>query len=442
MAPRRGGGYGGSSGSSSCSNCFEYLNLRGYNWMHPTVTALFAMMIILLVVLIACMILTRRFKWVRERGSDKLRNSGYFTAALFMFFNYFISVIITALQETETEVTYMLYLGFMIQAVFSVVADVLIVAIIARTITEDVGVLSQKITSFCIGLLWTIAIIELGFTIAVYAEIMALGYTERIAAEGMLYTNITHVSYLFAFTLYLVVLAILAVLKRSSTGTVLMLTVVMPSLFLWNLLLLVHQAVYNFTRDRVVIRNQQLRYAYAFIAVFAIMAIFLTIAIIGGLRQRHSDVNGLTQEQGIAQPGPNYVAVGPYAPYNAHGSQLPDGQPMSVYGVPGQYQPQAPYGTSPQQQQPAFQYAPPQYPQPGQQMQYAQYPAPGELSPQQQHAEMSNTPAPAVAKTASPVQYAAPVAVSPAPYGAPSSSSVSPPPQHDPYQTHMPKSYQ
>lgn len=214
-----------------------------------------------------------------------------------------------------------------------------------------------------------------------------------------------------------------------------MLTVVMPSLFLWNLLLLVNQAVYNFTTDLVVLRNKQLQYATAFVAVFAIMAIFLTIAIIGGLRQRHSDVNGLTQEQGIAQPGPNYVAVGPYAPYNPHGSQLPGGQPMSVYGAPGQYQPQAPYGTSPEQQQPAFQYAPPQYPQPGQQMQYVQYPAPGQLSPQEQHAEMSNTPAPVVAKTASPVQY-------PASYGAPSLSSVSPPPQHDPYQAHTPKSYQ
>jgi hypothetical protein len=50
---------------------------------------------------------------------------------------------------------------------------------------------------------------------------------------------------------------------------------------------------------------------------------------------------------------------------------------------------------------------------------------------------MSNTPAQAAATTASPVHYAAPVAVSPAQYGVPSSSSVSPPPQHDPYQTHV-----
>jgi inner membrane protein involved in colicin E2 resistance len=52
---------------------------------YPTVTALFAMYIILLIILIVCMFLTRRFKWIREKGTDKLRNKGYTIAASFMF---------------------------------------------------------------------------------------------------------------------------------------------------------------------------------------------------------------------------------------------------------------------------------------------------------------------------------------------------------------------
>lgn len=218
-----------------------------------------------------------------------------------------------------------------------------------------------------------------------------------------------------------------------------MLAIVMPALCLMSLLELVKQAVYNFNSNSYGRQSYTLYYASAYITVFALMAIFLTVALIGGLRQRHSDTSGLTQEQKLAQPGPHYVAVGPYAPptapYNPHGTHLADGQ----------YDQQTQYSAPAQQGQQPFQYAPPNYAQPGQQ-QYAQYPAPGQFSQQQQHAEMSNTPAmgsASVTTAASPVQYAAPVAVSPSPYGAPSSSSVSPPPQHDPYQMHMQqKTYQ
>ncbi|KFY85484.1 hypothetical protein V500_08379 [Pseudogymnoascus sp. VKM F-4518 (FW-2643)] len=365
MAPRRGGGY--SSGSSSCSYCNVPMTLGGHAWLSPRTNALFALSIILLLVLVACMILTRRFKWIRERGTDKLRNSGYLTAAVFMFCNYLLQVVFTALGESYVVVTYMIYIGFIFEYIFSRVADVLIVAIIARTITEDVGTLSQKIANWAVGFLWLITIILLGFDIASYAEYMAIGGPEYIAYGGRLYTAIILSSYLFAFTLYLSALAIFAVLKRRSTGTLLMVVIVMPSLFIKTLLELVTQAVFNFTNTRrISITSYNLLYASYVISILATMAIFLTVALIGGLRQRHSDASGITQEQKFAQPGPSYVAVGPYAPppapYNAHGTQIPDGQ----------YVQQAPFGTSSQQ----FQYAPPQYGQAGQQ-QYAQYPAPG-----------------------------------------------------------------
>ncbi|OBT86735.1 hypothetical protein VE02_06251 [Pseudogymnoascus sp. 03VT05] len=421
MAPRR-GGYS-SGGGSSCAHCLDTATLNGYGWRNPTATALFAMYIILLIILIVCMFLIRRFKWIRERGTDKLRNKGYTIATYFMFCNILIGAIFFAMGESYVEVTYLIYIGYIIQEFFARVANVLIVAVIARTITEDVGAVSQKIANYAVGLLWIITTIGFGFSIAVFAENMSLGYSERIASDGRLYTSILEASYMFALALFLTTLAIIAVLKRNSKGTLLMLAVVIPALCLMTLLELVKQVVINFNPDPYAKPAYSLYYASAYITVFAIMAIFLTVALIGGLRQRHSDASGLTQEQKLAQPGPHYVAVGPYAPppapYNPHGTHLADGQ----------YDQQTPYGAPAQQGQQPFQYTPPQYAQPGQQ-QYAQYPAPGQFG-QQQHAEMSNTPAmgsASVTTAASPVQYAAP-------YGAP--SSVSPPPQHDPYQTHM-----
>ncbi|KFX96291.1 hypothetical protein O988_05396 [Pseudogymnoascus sp. VKM F-3808] len=432
MAPRRGGGGGFSSGgSSSCDYCLEEMQLFGYRWQNSKVTGLFAMQIILIPVLVACIMLTVRFKWIRERGTDKLRNRGFVIAAVFLIIDFLLRVITTGLQESEAVVTHLFYLAYIFQVFFSRIGYVLIVAIIARTITEDVGVLSQKLTTFAVGLFWVISLVDIGFAIAWDAELMAMGYVEEIAVLGSLYMDILLSSYLFAFTLFLSVLAILAMIKRRSKGTLLMLVGVIPALFLMTLIDLALQgaAFDNRTGKSDATKSlMDLSYANSFINVLATMAIFVVIAIIGGLRQR-SDANGLTQDPKYAQPGPHYVAVGPYAPppapYNPHGTQLPDGQ-QAAYGAPQQ----------PGQPQP-FQYAQPQYGQAGQQQQYAQYPALGQFAPQQQHAEMSNTPAQAAATTTSPVHYAAPVAVSPAQYGAPSSSSVSPPPQHDPYQTHV-----
>ncbi|KFY05760.1 hypothetical protein V491_09032, partial [Pseudogymnoascus sp. VKM F-3775] len=245
MAPRRGGGGYSSGSSSSCYYCTETTYLPGYNWQYPTSTALFALNVILLIVLIACMVLTRRFKWIRERGTDKLRNSGYFTATLFMFLSTLLQVIFSALGESEVAVTYLVYIGYIIKEIFWTIASVLIVAIIARTIAEDVGALSQKIATFGIAFLWTISIIVLGFSIALYAEYIAMGGAEYIATMGYIYSSIIWASYLFAFTLFLCGLAVFAVLKRRSMGSLLMLIIVIPSLFLKSLLELVTEANNN-----------------------------------------------------------------------------------------------------------------------------------------------------------------------------------------------------
>ena len=95
MAPRRGGEGGG--WSVPCPACNKPLYLEGYHWkvgvlrilcfsilmyiQDAKTNALFALWVIALFVLVACLILSTRFKWQRQVGLDKLRRKGYVIAA-------------------------------------------------------------------------------------------------------------------------------------------------------------------------------------------------------------------------------------------------------------------------------------------------------------------------------------------------------------------------
>lgn len=92
----------------------------------------------------------------------------------------------------------------------------LIIAIIARTITEDVGMVAQKFASFGVGALWAITTISFGFIVAYYAEALSMGYPEGVVLQGVQYTGIIEASYSLLLVLFLCVLAVVAVLKRSS----------------------------------------------------------------------------------------------------------------------------------------------------------------------------------------------------------------------------------
>jgi hypothetical protein len=132
--------------------------------------------------------------------------------------SYFvITITISALGEDKFVTTYLIYLAYIFEDLFARLGQVLIMAIIARTITEDLGVLSQKITSFFIGLLWLVAIAGFGFQTAVYASVISHGRPDEIGGLGSLYMGITFASYLFFISLYLAVLAIMAVFKRNAT---------------------------------------------------------------------------------------------------------------------------------------------------------------------------------------------------------------------------------
>jgi hypothetical protein len=131
--------------------------------------------------------------------------------------DFVLAVTDTALTETDFETTYLYYLMYIFQSFFSTLGQVMIIHIIARTITEDLGTVSAKVTSFFIGLLWILAIVDFGFVTAEYAEVISQGRADGTASLGWLYVSITYASYTFFISIYLAILAILAILRRSST---------------------------------------------------------------------------------------------------------------------------------------------------------------------------------------------------------------------------------
>ncbi|KFY49383.1 hypothetical protein V496_10049 [Pseudogymnoascus sp. VKM F-4515 (FW-2607)] len=408
--------YGGSNNSSYNAS----LGVASYGWKDPATNALFAMNIIALLALVLCMILTRRFKWIREKGTDKLRNSGYFFATFCMFLHLLIVVIRTAMLESGFHANTNFLIAFIFERLFSLIGDIMIVAIIARTILEDMGHVSFS------------------FYAALYGQLVANGSASITTSDGSKYTTVFYSVYIFGISMYLSILACIAVIKRPSKGTFLMILIVIPSLFLRFLLALINQSFINFqSRSEA---TAPVGLANSFMYTFTTISIFLVVALIGGLRQRHSG-GGMSQEQKIGLPGHQYVPLGPYAPPPApYGAQAPVGQyPQSVQSTVSGQNPASGQPTQQPQQVPVSyaaqgQYVAPvqptstgQYAAPIQPIQFAppaQYPAPGQFVQQQ-----GMTTAPTGARSVSPVN-------DPAAYTGPS-LSVSPPPPHDPFQLHI-----
>lgn len=235
-----------------------------------------------------------------------------------------------------------------------------------------------------------------------------------------------------------------------------MIFIVIPSLFLRFLCALINKSILNFQSRSMATAIVSAGLADSFMYDFTTISIFLVVAIIGGLRQRHSE-GGMSQEQKIGLPGHHYVPLGPYgpppAPYDAQapvgnypqpvqsqpvqyaapeqnaalGKLAPQPQqvPISSYAAQGQY-------VAPVQPTSTAQFPPPgQYAAPVQPVQYAppvQYAGSGQYVPQ----GMNTTP---TIRSVSPLH--APVAMSTALAYTGTSSSVSPPPPHDSYQFHM-----
>ncbi|KFY71672.1 hypothetical protein V499_08150 [Pseudogymnoascus sp. VKM F-103] len=424
-------------------------------WKDATVNALFAMNIIALLVLVLCMILTRRFKWIREKGTDKLRNSGYLFAAFCMFLHLLIVAIRTAMVESGYHTDKNFVIAFIFERLFSLIGDIMIVAIIARTILEDMSHGSGKLAFFSnvlIGLLWVLALVAFSFYAALYGQFIA-GNASQITNDGSKYTAVFFSAYIFGISMYLAILSCVAVFKRPSKGTFLMIFIVIPALFLRFLFALVNQSIINFqSRSMTATATAAVGHADSYMYTLTTISIFLVVALIGGLRQRHSE-GGMSQEQKIGLQGHHYVPLGPYgqppAPYGAPapvGHYLQPVQPAvpEQYAASGQPAPQplqVPASCPAQGQyvvpdQPSStgQYAPPgQYAAPVQPVSYA---PPGQYAASGQYVHQGMTTPSTIARSVSPMHDPVAVSAAFAYNGAP--STVSPPPPHDLYQMHMP----
>lgn len=219
-----------------------------------------------------------------------------------------------------------------------------------------------------------------------------------------------------------------------------MIFIVIPALFLRFLLALVNQSIINFqSHSMTATATAAVSHADSYIYTLTTISIFLVVALIGGLRQRHSE-GGMSQEQKIGLQGHHYVPLGPYgaqapvghypqpvqpaAPQQYAAPRQPTPQPQQVpvsYAAQGQY-------VAPVQPTATGQYAPPvQYAAP---VQPGQYAAPGQFG----HQGMT-TPS-TLARSVSPMHDPIPVSAALAYNGVP--SAVSPPPPNDLYQLHMP----
>ncbi|KFY08385.1 hypothetical protein V492_06277 [Pseudogymnoascus sp. VKM F-4246] len=384
-----------------------------HGWKDAATNALFATNIIALLVLILCMILTRRFKWIREKGTDKLRNSGYLIATFCMFLHFLVKVVGTGILESGVQTDQNFLIAYVFERLFSLIGDVLIVAIITRTLLEDLSCGSGLLALFSnglVGCLWVFAIISFSLYAAFQGQgISGDGYTEAVL-DGQKYTSVIYSAFIFGISMYLTILAFVAVVKRRSKGTFLMILFVIPSLFLRSLVALIADSIMNFQLRST--SAASIDTANSFVYTFTTLSIFLVVALIGGLRQRHSE-GGISQEQKIGLSNHQYVPLGPYvqtpAPYGSQApvEQYPQQAPPVQYGAPGQPVLQI--------QQVPVSYATPVHPVP--------------YAPSGQYGDLGQ-------RSLSPSHGSIDLSAHTAYTG--TTSSVSPPPQHDPYQLHMP----
>ncbi|KAH8654463.1 hypothetical protein BGZ60DRAFT_154685 [Tricladium varicosporioides] len=190
MAPKKGGSSGssfsGSSGSVSCNYCTETLLLTGSDWRDKRIDAMFAIEIIVMVALIGCLILATRFRWTRQRGTDKLRHFGYFLATISTFIFYLFNIIDIGLSESVTKTIYLYTLTYIFSYLFFALSELLILGIILRTLCESTGSHKvHKMNGFHIAVIILLALL---ITAAFGLRITEIAYT-LIYGYGYVYGN-------------------------------------------------------------------------------------------------------------------------------------------------------------------------------------------------------------------------------------------------------------
>lgn len=135
------------------------------------------------------------------------------------FRHFLIAVIKTGMVESGYYATSSFLISFIFERLFSMIGDIMIVAIITRTILEDLSCGSGKlamVSNGLIGLLWSLGIIAFSFYAAFYGQFMADGSVSDTTNDGLKYTAIFYSAYIFTISMYLTILAFVAVIKRRS----------------------------------------------------------------------------------------------------------------------------------------------------------------------------------------------------------------------------------
>ncbi|KAG9234699.1 hypothetical protein BJ875DRAFT_6569 [Amylocarpus encephaloides] len=362
MAPKLGGssasgnsGYGSgySSGysSSSCSACLATFRHRGRDWSDAETNAMFAFEIIAIIVLIACVVLATRFKWVRRSSrSDKLRHSGYVISALALIIFFMLgqgSVVDIALGETRATTTYLYYIVYIIGSLAWRVSEVLILAIIVRTLSESSAsrlVKSLPTINICSTVILTLlTLAAFGLATADTAHQISSGqsiyYRSYTLARNQSYLDLSYSSIYFTMSILVVVFGALLYVKERSSGTLVMMAAVGPTLFIQRMmhLILLGMVVTEYEERYYYFPDEAIS-ADNFLYVILVPIMYLAIARIGLLR-----------------PSGPHIGVAQTKPY---GSGIPveytqNGAPMAVQsGAPVYYNNSAPMVYS--NGQPAF----------------------------------------------------------------------------------------
>lgn len=134
------------------------------------------------------------------------------------FRHLLIVAIRTAMVESGYHTDKNFVIAFIFERLFSLIGDTMIVAIIARTILEDMSHGSGKLAFFSnvlIGLLWVLALVAFSFYAALYGQFIA-GNASQITNDGSKYTAVFFSAYIFGISMYLAILSCVAVFKRPS----------------------------------------------------------------------------------------------------------------------------------------------------------------------------------------------------------------------------------
>ncbi|CAG8953149.1 hypothetical protein HYFRA_00003348 [Hymenoscyphus fraxineus] len=298
MAPKRDGS--DFDDGPGCTVCLAQVNLRGYDWLNGKQNAAFALYIIAVVVLIACLVLATRFKWVRKAGTDKLRHVGYKLATSFALIYFLLSIIVTALFETRAAVVHLFYIVYILESCFWRISEIMILSIIFRTLYESSSSRMVRGLPAINGVATTIlALVSLtgfglytGYIATGAIASYSYGYGDEDPIPRLYGASVDfgyHILYLIA-TVTIGVYSVLILIKERSKANLLMSTVVAPALVIRSLLYAVSLGVNTFLNIGTLEQLDSilaLSWASTFIYVLTAYPIFLGVALIGCIEPRN-----------------------------------------------------------------------------------------------------------------------------------------------------------